>query len=115
MLQPALDSGRQVHFLHGALNSECHAFRDLIEEMGQTYENLHSYYCYSDPLPQDKDQHSGFFDRERLAGLLPTDREIDVYFLGPKPFMQACYRALNELKIPLNRIRYEFFGPLEEL
>jgi len=115
MLQPALDSGRQVHFLHGALNSECHAFRDLIEEMGQTYENLHSYYCYSDPLPQDKDQHSGFFDRARLAELIPADREIDVYFLGPKPFMQACYRALNELKIPLDRIRYEFFGPLEEL
>ncbi|WP_339859223.1 NO-inducible flavohemoprotein [Pseudohongiella acticola] len=115
MLKPALESGRDVHFLHGALNSESHAFRELIEEMATTYKNLHNYYCYSHPLPQDTAQNSGFLDRERLSALLPEHRDVDVYFLGPKPFMQACYKSLKELKIPAERIRYEFFGPLEAL
>lgn len=115
MLTPALESGREVHFLHGALNSECHAFRDLIAELSQQYGNLNTHVCYSDPLPQDSDCDQGFFTTEKLAALIPEPQNCDVYFLGPKPFMQVCYRALNELKIPLKQIRYEFFGPLEEL
>ncbi len=115
MLKPALESGRDVHFLHGAINSETHAFRALIDELRREHENLYVSYCYSEPLPQDSGHPTGFFDRERLAGLLPTNRDMDVYFLGPKPFMRLCYRALNELDVPGDRIRYEFFGPLEEL
>lgn len=115
MLKPALESGREVHFLHGALNSESHAFRDLIAELGQHYSNLSSHVCYSEPLPQDSDMPRGFFDRERLQSLIPGLQGCDVYFLGPKAFMQSCYRALTELKLPAEQIRYEFFGPLEEL
>lgn len=115
MLRPALDSGRQVHFLHGALNSDSHAFADLVTELQQQYNNLHSFVCYSDPLPQDKDVARGFFDRDRLESLIPNFQQCDVYFLGPKAFMRGCYRALKELKIPQEQIRYEFFGPLEDL
>lgn len=115
MLKPALDSGRQVHFLHGALNSDNHAFSDLLAELQQSHHNLHSYVCYSDPLPEDNHVAHGFFDRERLASLIPDVKHCDVYFLGPKAFMQSCYRALSELKIPKEQIRYEFFGPLEDL
>jgi nitric oxide dioxygenase len=115
MLKPALDSGRDVHFLHGALNSGVHAFRELIEELQSQHPNLYVSYCYSDPLPQDQDCEIGFFDRDKLAALLPQHRDVDVYFLGPKPFMQVCYSALNDLGLPAERIRYEFFGPLQEL
>lgn len=115
MLQPALESGREVHFLHGALNSEAHAFQEQIEALRREHQNLYVSYCYSHPLPQDQQHPVGFFDRERLASLLPTHRDVDVYFLGPKPFMQVCYQALNDLEIPGDRIRYEFFGPLEDL
>ena len=115
MLEPALQSGREVHFLHGAINSEAHAFRAQIDELRRDYENLYVTYCYSDPLPHDEEHPSGFFDHERLATLLPESRDVDVYFLGPKPFMRLCYQALNALKVPADRIRYEFFGPLEDL
>lgn len=115
MLKPALESGRDVHFLHGALNSGVHAFRELIEDLQQSHPNLYVSYCYSNPLPEDQHCETGFFDRERLAKLLPDHRDVDVYFLGPKPFMQLCYSALNDLGVPEERIRYEFFGPLEAL
>lgn len=115
MLKPALAKGREVHFLHGALNSGSHAFKGLLEKLKAEYDNLHVSYCYSEPLPQDGAVPSGFFDRERLATLLPLEKKPDVYFLGPKPFMQECYRSLNALEVPKEQIRYEFFGPLEVL
>ncbi len=115
MLHSALESGRDVHFLHGALNSETHAFRQLVDELRQEHENLYVSYCYSNPLPEDQEQLQGFFDRDKLAKLLPDTRDVDIYFLGPRPFMQLCNSALNELGVPDERIRYEFFGPLEEL
>ena len=43
---------------------------------------------------------------------------VQGYVLGQdfrQPLMQICYNALNELKVPSDRIRYEFFGPLEDL
>lgn len=55
------------------------------------------------------------FDRKRLAAVLPATRDLDVYLLGPKPFMQLCYASLIELGVPVDRLRYEFFGPLEAL
>ena len=115
MLKTALKRGREVHFLHGALNSATHAFKGLIESLRQQYDNLHVSYCYSEPLASDKDIAHGFFDQARLSTLLPLDKDPEVYFLGPKPFMQSCYRALNALQVPQQRIRYEFFGPLEVL
>ncbi|WP_336366345.1 NO-inducible flavohemoprotein [Marinobacter sp. C2H3] len=115
MLEPALERGRPVHFLHGARNSEAQAFRDHLAALEQAHDNLQVTVCYSEPLPADADKPSGFFDGDRLASLLPENRDVDVYFLGPKPFMQACFRNLNELEIPTSQIHYEFFGPLQAL
>ena len=115
MLQPALESGRDVHFLHGALNSRHHAFRDHVDALAEQHNNLQVRYVYSDPLPDDEAHATGFFDLDKLSEMLPGGPDVDVYFLGPKPFMQHCRRLLGELGIPEENQRYEFFGPLEEL
>lgn len=115
MLQPALESGRQVHFLHGALNSRTHAFRAHVDALAQQHDNLKISYVYSDPLEDDQAHGTGFFDQQKLSAMLPDSADVDVYFLGPKPFMQNCQKLLNELGIPAENQRYEFFGPLEEL
>ncbi|QJD58742.1 NO-inducible flavohemoprotein [Pseudomonas sp. gcc21] len=115
MLQPALESGREVHFLHGALNSRHHAFRDHVDALAAQHDNLNVHYVYSDPLPDDQAHATGFFDLDKLSKMLPSDPDMDVYFLGPKPFMQTCRKLLNELGVPAENQRYEFFGPLEEL
>jgi len=115
MLQPALESGRQVHFLHGALNSSTHAFRAHVDALAQQHDNLKVGYIYSEPLEGDSAHETGFFDQQKLSAMLPDSSDVDVYFLGPKPFMQNCQKLLNELGIPAENQRYEFFGPLEEL
>ena len=39
-----------------------------------------------------------------------------VYYLcGPRPFLRAMVGGLARSGVPLNRIRYEFFGPADEL
>ncbi|WGK60390.1 NO-inducible flavohemoprotein [Halopseudomonas sp. SMJS2] len=115
MLQPALESGRQVHFLHGALNSSTHAFREHVDALAQQHDNLSISYVYSHPLAGDQPHDTGFFDQQKLSAMLPDGPDVDVYFLGPKPFMQNCQKLLNALGIPAENQRYEFFGPLEEL
>ena len=115
MLQPALESGREVHFLHGALNSRSHAFREHVDALAEQHDNLKINYVYSEPLEGDVADATGFFDQAKLRAMLPANPDMDVYFLGPKPFMQNCQKLLNELGIPAENQRYEFFGPLEEL
>lgn len=83
MLQPALESGRQVHFLHGALNSRTHAFRAHVDALAQQHANLKVGYVYSEPLDGDEVHGTGFFDQHKLSAMLPDSRDVDVYFLGP--------------------------------
>lgn len=115
MLQPALESGRQVHFLHFAINSATHAFRSHVDALAQSFDNLTVHYVYSEPLEHDRVQHTGFLDRDKLVAMLPEGRDVDVYFLGPNIFMQQSNKLLHELGVPTENQYYEFFGPLEEL
>lgn len=34
---------------------------------------------------------------------------------GPRPFLRAYVSGLARIGVPLQRIRYEFFGPADEL
>jgi hypothetical protein len=45
-----------------------------------------------------------------------TPLEDAVFYLcGPRPFLRALVGGLARSGAPLNRIRYEFFGPADEL
>jgi len=61
----------------------------------------------------------GRIDAASLAQWLPAAaegvRDIDAYFLGPKPFMQQVQRSLRTLGVPDRQVRYEFFGPASAL
>lgn len=115
MLDAAANSGRDIHFIHCALNSQVHAFRDHVDTLAIENENIQPHYIYSNPLPGDRADSEGFIDQEKLTRLLPEDRDVDLYFLGPKPFMQSVWSIASDLGIPERQIRYEFFGPMEAL
>ncbi|NHN36076.1 NO-inducible flavohemoprotein [Pseudomaricurvus alcaniphilus] len=115
MLPEALARGRDVHFVHAALNGRHHAFKDNVDQLLARHGNLQVNYCYEKPEPDDRPHFAGFISPEMLDGVLPAERDIDVYMLGPKGFMQAGYRALQSIGVPVANIKYEFFGPLEAL
>ncbi len=115
MLKPALASGREVHFIHCARHGGVHAFREWVEAQSDAHPQLKHYFCYSEPREQDGSHVEGFLSRELLADWLPEDRDLDAYFLGPKPFMAQVKRHLREIGVPEQQSHYEFFGPASAL
>ena len=115
MLEAARDSGREIHFIHCARHAGVHAFRDWVDSQGAERPQLRHYVCYSEPRAGDKADAEGFLSLEQLEQWLPEQRDLDAYFLGPKPFMAQIKRHLQELGVPPGQSHYEFFGPASAL
>ncbi|MFJ4373572.1 NO-inducible flavohemoprotein [Pseudomonas japonica] len=116
MLEAALDSGRQIHFIHCARNGAVHAFREHVDALAARNPQLKRFYCYDvddgTSLPGDA---LGPLSQAQLDQWLPQERDLDAYFLGPKGFMAAIKRHLKALRVPEGQSRYEFFGPAAAL
>ncbi len=115
MLNAAVDTGRPIVFVHAARNARSHAFRDHVDNLAREYDNLTVRYVYDAPDTDDTPHATGLVEREMLASLMPADRDVDFYFLGPQPFMRLINGFVADLGIPAEQIRYEFFGPLQDL
>jgi nitric oxide dioxygenase len=115
MLEAARDSGRDIHFIHCARHAGVHAFRDWVDSQGAERPQLRHYVCYSEPRAGDEADAEGFLSLEQLEQWLPEERDLDAYFLGPKPFMAQIKRHLQELGVPPGQSHYEFFGPASAL
>lgn len=115
MLETALDSGRDIHFIHYARNGGVHAFRDHVETLSARHPQLRRRFCYSEPREGDVADAAGLPTTAQLSHWLPEERDIDVYFLGPKPFMAQIKRSLRTLGVPEAQCHHEFFGPAAAL
>jgi len=115
MLEAAAPAGRPIHFIHAARHGGVHAFRERVDTIAANHDNVSVCYVYDTPRPGDDPHAVGFVTRELLANRLPADRDVDLYLLGPKAFMRAVYADGRALGIAPERLRFEFFGPLEDL
>lgn len=115
MLAAALESGRDIHFIHCARHGGVHAFREQIERWVARHPQLRRYFSYSEPRSGDLSDCTGFLSDSQLSQWLPQERDIDVYFVGPKPFMSQVKRSLRALGIPEAQCHHEFFGPASAL
>ncbi|WP_459207858.1 NO-inducible flavohemoprotein [Pseudomonas sp. MLB6B] len=115
MLQAALQSGRPVRFIHCARNAAVHAFRDTVDALAAAHPQLERFYCYGEDDGGAPADAVGVMNQALLGEWLPVERDVDVYFLGPKPFMAAIKRQLAALGIPPEQSRFEFFGPAAAL
>ena len=116
MLDAALKSQRPVHFIHFARNRSVHAFRAAIEARNARHSQLQRFYVYDEHGNDVEAPHAiGLLSNSALADCLPASRDVDAYFLGPKPFMRRIKKQLNELGVPEAQTRYEFFGPASAL
>jgi len=115
MLNVAASSGRDIHFIHAALNSDVHAFKDHVDQLAVTHDNIAPLYVYSEPSDQCRPHAEGFISQQLIAAQLPDDRDVEYYFLGPKPFMGAAFAIAKQLGVPEDQVHFEFFGPAEDL
>jgi nitric oxide dioxygenase len=107
---------REVTFIHAAINSKTHAFKDEVKKIAEETENINTYFVYEKPLDEDfgYDQ-TGYIDTAWLKKVLPQNNIAEYYFCGPVPFMQVINHALQEMNIPKENIHFEFFGPASDL
>lgn len=118
MAETALEAGnRPVVFIHYARNAEAQGFQGVLENWQRRYPLFKAYVVHN-----EAGTHAGTYPNaiglpsiEHLKQWLPADRDQDVYFLGPKPFMAFMKRSLHELQVPEDQTHYEFFGPAEAL
>lgn len=115
MLESTAHSGRPIRFVHAARHGGVHAFRERVQALAAKHSNVQAVFLYEEPRAHDEPHISGRLTPEVLAQQLPSDRDVDLYFLGPKPFMQAVRTQALNLGVPAERLRWEFFGPLESL
>lgn len=115
MLQAALQTRREVHFIHCARNGAVHAFRDWVDGLAARHPQLKRFYCYAEAAGGAEADAIGLLSEDLLAEWLPPERDVDAYFLGPKAFMAAVKRQLKGLGVPEQQSRYEFFGPAAAL
>jgi nitric oxide dioxygenase len=114
----ASGSGRPVWYVHGAESGRVHAMGVHVRELAARAPNVTVRTFYNVPEPgdvagRDYDER-GLIATDRLAR--ETPKEEAIYCLcGPRPFLRAMVGGLARAGVPLGRIRYEFFGPADEL
>ena len=123
---------RPVHFIHCARTRKLHPFRTFLRRLHLDRPNFKYYIAYSQdtPLvkPSDIDTDTreskgvagvaaeatevryGRLTEQHLRDWLPVDRDAEVYFLGPVPFMARVKRALIKLGVPAAQLHWEFFS-----
>jgi len=115
MLESAAASGRQIRFIHAARHGGVHAFRERVDALAARHGNVQALYLYDEPRAHEAPHRAGRLTAELLAEQLPADRDVDLYFLGPQPFMQAVRRHSLALGVAADRLRHEHFGPHQAL
>lgn len=115
MLEAAVPTGRPVHFLHAARHGAVHAFRERVDALAAAHANLQARYVYDAPQPGDAPHATGLLGAALLQQWLPTSRDVQLYCLGPVPFMRSVLRAARGLGIDEQRLHVEFFGPRQAL
>jgi nitric oxide dioxygenase len=104
---------REVVVLHADRSAARHAHRAEVAELVDAIPgaSLHRWYEDLGARTAGEATYHGRIDLDGLA--LPEG--ADVYLCGPVPFMAAVKSALVERGVAADRIRYEVFGPDQEL
>lgn len=115
MLNTEAHTGRNIQFIHAAINSDAHAFKTHVDDLAAKHNNVAPLYVYSNPQESCSPHATGFINKELIAKQLNNNHDVEFYLLGPKPFMKAALNIATELGVPTSQIHYEFFGPTEDL
>lgn len=120
MLEAIAETGAQtpIWFVHGAQNGRVHAMGDRVRALAATHPAIRMAAFYAEPgeadVRGDHYDEQGFITVDWLKAHTPFE-QATFYLCGPKPFLRALVRGLADAGVEPARIRYEFFGPADEL
>ncbi|MEM1227270.1 MAG: NO-inducible flavohemoprotein [Planctomycetota bacterium] len=105
-----------VYFLQAAKNSRIHALSDELRELASEPTNFQTHVIYDEPISGDQEANrcdtTGFVTTEFLRDWAPCETAA-FYVCGPPAFMCSVLRSLKEIGVTDDRIRHEFFGPMQ--
>ncbi|MEM8943545.1 MAG: 2Fe-2S iron-sulfur cluster-binding protein [Planctomycetota bacterium] len=105
---------QQAYVFAGFGNSAEHPFRQHIDEVESSSENISVDTSYSRPSADDQlghdFDHHGYVNVERLRLQLPSNN-FRFYLCGPGGMMETLVPALREWGVPDSHIHFEAFGP----
>lgn len=109
-------------YVHGALNGSVHAMGPHVRDLARQASNVNVRVFYAEgaaandsgaPVAPQHD-YEGLITADWLRANTPADAAT--YFLcGPKPFLRALATGLRDAGVPEARIRYEIFGPADDV
>lgn len=105
---------RKIVFVQFSKSHRFHAFHAQLKHLAQEHPNFTYHWGYS-TKEENGEEHVGRVNMTLLEKWLPTERDCDVYFLGPKDFMSCVKFMLHKIGVPEKQCAYEFFGPAEQL
>lgn len=109
---------RPTWYVHGTQNGRAHAMRNHVQELVAGNRNLRAQTFYAEPNGQERaGEHydvAGLITPEWLVAQTPH-QAATYYLCGPKPFLSVLVNGLMRRGVPAERIRFEFFGPADEL
>lgn len=115
LLRQALEQGRQVVYLHAALDGDHHAFGDDVNALARDYpDHLRVITVYEQADDAARVDHVGRVHHDLIARHLPAGTP-HCYFVGPQGFMVAVDGYLQALGVPEERRHFEHFGPSRAL
>jgi len=117
-LNDASTKKRDITYIHFTRNHKIHAFHQHIKALVAKHPNVKYFFAYDELLEgcPEKPHHVGRVSKELIQSWLPAGTtDVDVYFLGPKPFMGSVKCYLKQIGVPETQSKYEFFGPAEQL
>lgn len=103
-------NGDGITFIQCCRDAEHHIMKEQLTELSRQHGFI---YKVAYELSEGAD-HRGYLDADALDGWL-GNRDADVYFCGPRPFMAALDGLLQDLGYPEKRRHYEIFGPSSRL
>ncbi len=107
-----------ITFVQAAKHSRVQALAAEIRQLAQAGQAVCTHFIFDSPLENDlaegKCDSVGTISAELLSDLLPSC-DADFYFCGPAPFMAEMQAILGSLRVPADRMHYEFFGPQQAL
>jgi nitric oxide dioxygenase len=108
---------RQVVFIHYARNAGAQGFRKTLAEWKAQYPQFSAYVVHGEEsnVSATLADAIGFPSVAHLEKWLPTGRDVEAYFVGPKPFMAFMKHALQQTGVEEAQTHDEFFGPAEAL
>ncbi len=114
MLESLSAHQASVTWVHATENGQQHAFKQHVNQLVKTKENMNAFVWYNQPTTEDKrgeDYHfTGFVNLKKIETAF-NEPNVEVYFCGSVEFMQYAAHQLLELGIPQERLHYECFDP----